>query len=178
MLVDIGDFMLVINYGCWWQNFDIGDILWMLSDANVTFVMLKDRGYWRRKKPKLWQTSQGCRQHILSPTSVTNIDIVIVLVVEPEGVCRSVQKSEPILHQYNLQDLKMGFDLICPISPPERLQSNRNWTKIRALQGVFEFKMRLSFKLISCDGLYEHCKKMIVFIRIIYIISEKLSQFK
>ena len=34
--VDVGDFMLATIFGCWWQNFDIGDIFWMLVlDDNV-----------------------------------------------------------------------------------------------------------------------------------------------
>ena len=34
--VNVGDFMLVTIFGCWWQNFDIGDIFWMLvPDAYV-----------------------------------------------------------------------------------------------------------------------------------------------
>ena len=57
--------MLVTNFGCWRQNFNIDDIFGML----VPEAMLKDR------KPS--STSQSCRQHILSPTSVTNIDVAV-----------------------------------------------------------------------------------------------------
>ena len=34
--VDVGDSMFVTIFGCWWRNFDIGDIFWMLMpDANM-----------------------------------------------------------------------------------------------------------------------------------------------
>ena len=34
--MDVGDFKLVTIFGCWWQNFDIGDIFWVLvPDANA-----------------------------------------------------------------------------------------------------------------------------------------------
>jgi len=39
-------------------------------------LMLEDRGCWRRKRLKPSPTSQSCHQHILSPTSVINIDVV------------------------------------------------------------------------------------------------------
>ena len=46
--VDVGDFMLVIIFGCWWHNFDMADIFWMLvPDANVG-----DKNH------------QNCHQHI------------------------------------------------------------------------------------------------------------------
>ena len=35
--MEVGDFMLVIIFACYWQNFDIGDIFWML----VPDVILK-----------------------------------------------------------------------------------------------------------------------------------------
>ena len=38
-------------------------------------LMLKDRGCWWQNRPKPSPTSQSCRQHISSPTSVTNIDV-------------------------------------------------------------------------------------------------------
>ena len=39
---DVLDSMLVMIFGCWWRNFDVGDIFWMLvPDANVeTYRML------------------------------------------------------------------------------------------------------------------------------------------
>ena len=64
--VDAVEFMLVTFFWCWWQNFVNGDIFGMLEpDANVR----------RRKRRKPSPTSQSCRQHISSPSSVTNIDV-------------------------------------------------------------------------------------------------------
>ena len=57
--IDVGDkWMLVTIFGCWCPT-----------------LTLKDRGcwWWNRLKPS--PTSQSCRQHISSPTSVTNIDL-------------------------------------------------------------------------------------------------------
>ena len=51
--------ILVTSFGCWCPT-----------------SMLKDRGCWWRKRPKPSPTSQSCHQHISSPTSVTNIDVV------------------------------------------------------------------------------------------------------
>ena len=34
--IDVGDFILMTIFGCKWQNFDIGDIFWILvPDANA-----------------------------------------------------------------------------------------------------------------------------------------------
>ena len=52
--------ILVTSFGCWY----------ILADRNV-----KNRGFWRQKRPKPSPTSQSCRQHISSPTSVTNIEV-------------------------------------------------------------------------------------------------------
>ena len=49
--------VLVTSFGCWCPT-----------------LMLKYRGCWWRKQ-KQSSTSQSCRQHISSPTSVTNIDV-------------------------------------------------------------------------------------------------------
>ena len=52
---DVGDIvMLVTDLRCWWQNHYVGDFLNVLNRST---------------------TSQTCRQHIWSPTSVTNIDV-------------------------------------------------------------------------------------------------------
>ena len=49
----------------WWQNFDVGDILWiMVADANVKKIV--DVGV---------QNGQNRHQHIPSPAFVTNIDV-------------------------------------------------------------------------------------------------------
>ena len=62
--------MLVMIFGCWWRNFDVGDIFWMLLPT----LMLKHTGRWWQKQPNASLLSQCCRQNISSPTSVTNID--------------------------------------------------------------------------------------------------------
>ena len=73
--VDFVDFMLVTIFGCWWQNFDIGDIFWML--------MLKDRGCWGQNRLKPSPTSQNCRQHpsltSMQPFDVFDIKLILKL---------------------------------------------------------------------------------------------------
>ena len=44
-------------FGCWWQNFDLGDIFWTMDVGD--------------------QNDQNCHQHIPYPTSVTNIDVTL-----------------------------------------------------------------------------------------------------
>ena len=58
--MDVGDriSILVTSFRCWCPT-----------------SMLKDRGCRWQNRPKLSPTSQSCRQHISSPTSVTNIDV-------------------------------------------------------------------------------------------------------
>ena len=79
--------MLVIL--CWWQFSGVGDkipilvtlfacwclmhIICSIYDANEIYDA-KEIECWRRKRQKLSPTSQSCRQHISSLTSVTNID--------------------------------------------------------------------------------------------------------
>ena len=64
---------------CWWQ-INVGDDFGVLVTGfrywwHLFEIMLKDRGCWRRKQSKPLLTSQNCRQNILSPTSVTYIDV-------------------------------------------------------------------------------------------------------
>ena len=49
-------------FWCWWQNFDIDDIFWILMLDSYF------KRWWRK-------IAQKCRQHISSPTSVTNINV-------------------------------------------------------------------------------------------------------
>ena len=67
---------------CWWLYLGDNDLSTRILIL-VTFfgcwcptLMLKDRGYWWQKRQKPSSTSQSCRQHISSATSVTNIDVV------------------------------------------------------------------------------------------------------
>ena len=55
----VGDFNMVTDLRCWWQNHYVGDSL--CGD----FLNVLNRS----------PTSQTCHQHIWSPTSVTNIDV-------------------------------------------------------------------------------------------------------
>ena len=53
----VGDSKLVTICWCWWQNFDLGDIFWIMDVGD--------------------QNDQNCHQHIPYPTSVTNIDVTL-----------------------------------------------------------------------------------------------------
>ena len=55
----IGEFLLVTSFGCWLDS----------------TLVEKDKGCWCHKPPKPSPTSKKCRQHILSPTFVPNIDV-------------------------------------------------------------------------------------------------------
>ena len=57
---DVGDFMMVTDFRCWWQNHYVGDFINVLNRS---------------------PTSKTCHQRIWSPTSVTNIDITICSVL-------------------------------------------------------------------------------------------------
>ena len=57
----IGDFMMVTDFRCWWQNHYVGDFFLYVGD----FLNVLNRS----------PTPQTCHQHIWSPTSVTNIDV-------------------------------------------------------------------------------------------------------
>ena len=59
----VGDFMMMTDFRCWWQNHYIGDFFRYVGD----FLNVLNRS----------PTSQTCHQHIWSPTSVTNIDLTI-----------------------------------------------------------------------------------------------------
>ena len=60
--------MLVIEFRYWWYIFPT--------------LMLKYRGFWWQKRRKLSLTSQSCGQHISSPTSVTNIDVTVFIILK------------------------------------------------------------------------------------------------
>ena len=57
----VGDFMMVTDLRCWWQNHYVGDFFRYVGD----FLNVLNRS----------PTSQTCNQLIWSPTSVTNIDV-------------------------------------------------------------------------------------------------------
>ena len=52
---------MMIDFRCCWQNHDVGDLFRYYGD----FLNVLNRS----------PTSQTCHQHILSPISVTNIDV-------------------------------------------------------------------------------------------------------
>ena len=65
------------SFVCWWPT-----------------PMFKDRGCWCKTRQKLSSTSQSCRQHISSPTSVTNIDVAIISPVKATAViCEEVSQA-------------------------------------------------------------------------------------
>ena len=59
----VGDFMMVTDSRCWWQNNYVGDFFRCVGD----FLNVLNRS----------PTSQTCHQHTWSPTSVTNIDVTV-----------------------------------------------------------------------------------------------------
>jgi len=65
---------------CWQQFLSIGDRISTVAKSFECWCstpMLKYRWCWWRKWPKPSPTSQSCRQHISSPTFVTNIDVAL-----------------------------------------------------------------------------------------------------
>ena len=99
---DVDNLELVMVWGCWWLNFDLGDILWILMpEAHVkryrvrlyrfawmTFcfalfypgkvqinITRLCRGSWWPKWTKPSSTSCNYHQLISSQTSVSNIDV-------------------------------------------------------------------------------------------------------
>ena len=60
---DVGDFMMVTDFRCWWHNHYVDDFFRYVDD----FLNVLNRSL----------TSQTCHQHIWSPTSVTNIDVTV-----------------------------------------------------------------------------------------------------
>ena len=80
-LIDLATYMLVTSE-CWWQFSGISDIISILVASFGCCwltLMLKDGGCWWQNRPKPSPTSQSCRQHISSPTSVTNIDVAVLV---------------------------------------------------------------------------------------------------
>ena len=59
---DVGDFMMVTDFKCWWQNHYVGDFFRYVGD----FLNVLNRS----------PTSSTCHQHILSSIPVTNIDVI------------------------------------------------------------------------------------------------------
>ena len=76
--IDVGDKWMLVTLW-WWQFSGVGDRISILVTSFGCWcptLMLKDRGCWWHNQPKPLPTSQSCRQHISSPTSVANIDVV------------------------------------------------------------------------------------------------------
>ena len=75
--IDIGDKWMLVTLS-WWQFWDVSDRISIFVTSFGCWcptLMLKDRGCCWQKRPKPSPTSHNCRQHISSPTSVTNINI-------------------------------------------------------------------------------------------------------
>ena len=71
--IDVSDKSMLMTLS-WWQFLDVSDrirILVTIFGCRCPKLMLKDT----ETKPS--PTSQSCHQHILSPTSVTNIDVAV-----------------------------------------------------------------------------------------------------
>ena len=65
---------------CLWQFLGVGDrilILMTSFECCCPTLRLKDRVCWWLKRSKPLPTSQSCRQHISSPTSVPSIDLTL-----------------------------------------------------------------------------------------------------
>jgi len=85
--VKVGHFVLLIISQCCWPNFDIDDFFLMLvPDDNVKTDIIIDTGCWWRKRIKPSPTSQNCRQHISSQTTVTNINVVSYKMLKSEKI--------------------------------------------------------------------------------------------
>ena len=72
--INVGDKWMLVTLS-WWQFLDVSDRILILVTSFgcwCPMLMLKNKGCWwlKRSKPSL-----SCRQHISSPTSVTNIDV-------------------------------------------------------------------------------------------------------
>ena len=61
----VGNFMMMTDLRCWWQNHYVGDFFRYVGD----FLNVLNRS----------PTSQTCHKHIWSPTSVTNIDVTLTI---------------------------------------------------------------------------------------------------
>ena len=82
--IDVGDKWMLVTLS-WWQFLDVGDRVSILVTSFGCWcpaLMMKDRGCWWQKRPKQSPTSKSCRQHISSPTSVTNIDVAVESVLD------------------------------------------------------------------------------------------------
>ena len=65
--VDVGDFRLVTIFGCLWQNFDIGDIFWMLVTKSAKIVTNIS------KLSPTYFVYNICRQHRCSRAIIQNV---------------------------------------------------------------------------------------------------------
>ena len=63
----VGDFMMVTDLRCWWQNHYRGlfSLCWWFSQWFKSVTNILNRS----------SASQTCRQHVWSPTSITKIDV-------------------------------------------------------------------------------------------------------
>ena len=84
--IDVGDKWMLVTLS-WWQFLDVSisiSILMTSFGCWCRSLTLKDRGCWRQKRPKPSLTSQSCRKHISSLTSVTNIDVALYILDKPQ----------------------------------------------------------------------------------------------
>ena len=77
--IDVGDKWILVTL-CWWLFSDVGYRILILVTSFGCWcptLMLKDRRccVWWQNRPKPSPTSQSRRQHISSPTFVTNINV-------------------------------------------------------------------------------------------------------
>ena len=70
-----GDFMMVTDFRCWWQNHYVGDFFRYVGD--FLYILNRSPTSWMIRRLNRSPTSQTCHQHIWSPTSVTNIDVTL-----------------------------------------------------------------------------------------------------
>ena len=96
----VGDLKLVTNCECWWLNFDVVDIFWMLNPhCWCSTLIWKDTGCWW-PKPSLRFDSY--HQHISSPTFVFKIFVTGTLMTAPN---------------YKRFSLNMTLSIICSYTP-------------------------------------------------------------
>ena len=75
---DVGDIVMLVTLW-WWLIWDVGGRIIMLATFCVMLVIFSmyEIGMYETNILNRSPTSQTCHQHILSPTSVTNIDVTI-----------------------------------------------------------------------------------------------------
>ena len=67
--------VIVVNKLCWWQRY-VTDFM-LLTIQKCHFLKCKGSVTYISNRPRI---SQSCHQHKLSPTSITNIDVVKIRV--------------------------------------------------------------------------------------------------